>query len=310
MAKEAGISQPHVGTLLAKARTRWTKSVRAVTALRTTVLELLNQHGRVMEVGQLAAALLAARGSEMDDPAVRLALAEACVRAAVETEEHLENPRLARRRSAGQVLVATVAEDDPTAPTRGGTARHAVALGKCADHIVELPDAAPLPSPAAVRETLAAVARPEGMPPLSDTDLVSLAAAASQNAAATARLELYPRDLDAEEGPAARPGDRLSRLARDHAGTAPRSGAGALPEADQACPQPGQLRRLLEQMGYDVQVVQDGGSDPVPAARQHPYRLVELRTGRRATSRSCPARRGTRHGSACARRANAAGSSP
>ena len=33
---------------------------------------------------------------------------------------------------------------------------------------------------------------------LSDTDLVLLAAAASAKAAATARLELYPRDLSAE----------------------------------------------------------------------------------------------------------------
>jgi hypothetical protein len=258
VAKEAGISQPHVGTLLSKARTRWTKSVRALTALRTTVLELLNQHGRVMEVGQVAAALLAARGSEMDDPAVRIALAEACVRAAVETEEHLDNPRLARRRSAGQVLVATVAEGDSTAPTEEELLDYAVALGKCADHIVELPEAAPLPSPAAVREKLAAVLRPEGMPPLSDTDLVSLAAAASQNAAATARLELYPRDLDAKKalrlaqatGYLGSPGITPEKL-RDRV-------LARFPKLTRL-PAPGQLRRLLEQMGYDVQVVQDGG---------------------------------------------------
>ena len=36
------------------------------------------------------------------DPAGRLALSAACLRAAVETEEHLENPRLARRRCGGR----------------------------------------------------------------------------------------------------------------------------------------------------------------------------------------------------------------
>ncbi|WP_158566737.1 BREX system serine/threonine kinase PglW [Actinomadura craniellae] len=186
-----------VARLLGAARARWTKSARAVTALRATVLELLNAHGRVMEAGQLAAALLAARGCALDDPAARQAVAAACVRAAVETEEHLENPRLAKRRAHDRVLVAAVAEDDPSAPVEEELLDYAVELGARADRLVALPDAAaPLPSPAAVNRELSAVPRPEGMPPLSDTDLVSLAAGASRNAAATARLELYPRDLD------------------------------------------------------------------------------------------------------------------
>ena len=100
VAAETGLSQPYVGSLLGKARERWTKSVKPVTALRATVLEILARRGRVMEAGQLAAALLAERGSGLDDPAARLALAEACVRAAVETEEHLDNPRLGKRRPA------------------------------------------------------------------------------------------------------------------------------------------------------------------------------------------------------------------
>ncbi|MBA9005010.1 BREX system serine/threonine kinase PglW [Thermomonospora cellulosilytica] len=197
VAKALGnVTQPQVARALASARVRWTKNVPAVTALRATVLEILQAHGRVMEAGRLAAALLAARGSLLEDRAARRALAAGCLRAAVETEEHLDNPRLARRRAGGRVLIAAVAEGDPTAPVEEELLDYAEALGARADELVDLPDAAPLPSPAAVRAALAGVPRPEGMPPLSDLDLVSLAADASRNAAMTARLELYPRDLD------------------------------------------------------------------------------------------------------------------
>lgn len=195
VAKEVDLSQPHVARLLGTARNRWIKSVPAVTALRASVLELLQTHGRVMEARRLAAALLAERGSDLDDPAARRALAGACLRAAVEAEEHLENPRLARRRSGDRVLIAAVAEDDPTAPTEEELLDYAVELGHRADAVVDLPDVAPLPGTAAVLESLNGVPRPEGMAPLSDLDLVSLAADASRNAAMTARLELYPRDL-------------------------------------------------------------------------------------------------------------------
>ncbi|MFI0483118.1 BREX system serine/threonine kinase PglW [Actinomadura sp. 9N215] len=195
VAKELDLSQPHVNRLLGNARNRWAKSVPAVTALRATLLDVLQAHGRVMEAHRLAAALLAERGSELDDPAARRALASACLRAAVETEEHLDNPRLARRRAGDRVLVASVAEDDPSAPTEEELLDYAAELGRHADGIVDLPDSAPLPGTAQVLDALNSVPRPEGMPPLSDLDLVSLAADASRNAAMTARLELYPRDL-------------------------------------------------------------------------------------------------------------------
>ncbi|MFG1999078.1 BREX system serine/threonine kinase PglW [Spirillospora sp. NPDC048911] len=196
VAEALELSQSHVNRLLGAARARWTKSVPAVTALRATVLELLHAHGRVMEARRLASALLAARGAEIDDPAGRRAVADACVRAAVETEEHLENPRLARRRVGGRILIAAVAEDDPTAPVEEELLDYAADLGRQADKLVDLSETSPLPGAATVRTELNAVPRPEGMPPLSDLDLVSLAADASQNAAMTARLELYPRDLD------------------------------------------------------------------------------------------------------------------
>jgi serine/threonine protein kinase len=255
VAAETGLSQPYVGSLLGKARERWTKSVRPMTTLRTTVLEILAQHGRVMEAGQLAAALLADRGSVLDDPATRLALAQACVRAATETEEHLDNPRLGKRRAGARLLIAAVAEGDPTAPTEEELLDYAVALGHRADELVDLGKASPLPGAGAVREALASVPRPAGMPPLSDTDLVSLAVGAAQDAAMTARLELYPRGLDAKK--ALRQAQAASYLGEP--GIEPdKLRARVLarfPELTRL-PEPGQLRKLLQDMGYTVNVVQ------------------------------------------------------
>ena len=267
VAAETGLSQPYVGSLLGKARERWTKSVKPVTELRNTVLEILARRGRVMEAGQLAAALLAERGSGLDDPAARLALAQACLRAAIEAEEHLDNPRLGRRRVGTRLLIAAVATaaddptapiDDPAAPTEEELLDYATGLGRRADELVDLGDASPLPGTSAVLEALAEVTRPDGMPPLSDTDLVSLAAGASQDAAMTARLELYPRSLDPKKAlrlaQAAsylgEPGLEPKRL-RDRV-------LARFPELANL-PDPDELRKLLRKIGHTVNVVT--GSD-------------------------------------------------
>ena len=207
-----------------------------------------------MEAGQLAAALLAERGSGLDDPAARLALAEACVRAAVETEEHLDNPRLGKRRAGTRLLIAAVAEDDPTAPTEEELLDYAVALGRRADELVDLGEASPLPGTPAVLEALASVTRPDGMPPFSDTDLVTLAVGASQDAAMTARLELYPRNLDPKK--ALRQAQAASYLGEP--GLEPdKLRARVLARFPELArlPEPGQLRKLLQDMGYTVNVV-------------------------------------------------------
>ena len=274
VAAETGLSQPYVGSLLGKARERWTKSVKPVTALRATVLEILARRGRVMEAGQLAAALLAERGSGLDDPAARLALAEACVRAAVETEEHLDNPRLGKRRAGTRMLIAAVAEDDPTAPTEEELLDYAVALGRRADELVDLGETSPLPGTPAVLEALASVTRPDGMPPFSDTDLVTLAVGASQDAAMTARLELYPRNLDPKkalrQAQAAsylgEPGLEPDKL-RDRV-------LARFPELARL-PEPGQLRKLLQDMGYTVNVVPGAGRHhPICHTRRNAGRLL------------------------------------
>ena len=72
---------------LDRLRNRWAKSVPALTPLRDDVLHMLEDHGRILEWRQLAAALLARRGSGLEDAAARMVQAGVCVRAAIETEE-------------------------------------------------------------------------------------------------------------------------------------------------------------------------------------------------------------------------------
>ncbi|MEV4296065.1 BREX system serine/threonine kinase PglW [Microbispora rosea] len=187
-----GVSAGYVAHLIAKARERWAKDP-AVTTLRKELLRILADNGRVMEVSELTVELLARRGSALDGAAARLSLAAAAVRAAIETEERLENPRLLKRRKGDKILVALVAEDDPSLPSDAQLIDYALLLGGKAD---ELSRRDPLPVTAAALRTLRAVPAPEGMPPLPDTRLVSLAAAASTHAAVTPRFEIYPVDLD------------------------------------------------------------------------------------------------------------------
>ena len=101
------------------------------------------------------------------------------------------------------------------------------------------------------------------MPPLSDTDLVSLAAGAAQDAAMTARLELYPRSLDPKKAlrlaQAAsylgEPGLEPHRL-RDRV-------LARFPELTNLPAEPGQLRKLLVEMGHTVTVTRNAAGHTV-----------------------------------------------
>lgn len=172
---------------------RWAKSVPALRSVRDEVAEILSEHGRILGADQLAAALLARRGSELSDPKQRLRLAAVCVRAAVEAEGRLDAPRMASRRHGPAVLVA-LTDDSTAAPRAGDLFAYAELLGEVADTLAARD---PLPGVTEIRQALREVPTAEWAPRLSDTDLVLLAAAASAKTAATARLELYPRDLSA-----------------------------------------------------------------------------------------------------------------
>jgi serine/threonine protein kinase len=195
IAESIGLAKEEVVAHLDRLRNRWAKSVPALTPLREDLLQMLADYGRILEWRQLAAALLARRGCDLEDADARMTLGGVCIRAAIETEERKQDPRLMTRRIEGRVLIALTRLDDEAVPDADDLFAYAELLGEQAD---KLATRDPLPGVTEIKQVLREVPGADRAARLSDTDLVQLAAAASVNAAATARLELYPRDLSAE----------------------------------------------------------------------------------------------------------------
>ena len=197
VARTLGITPVAVSHAVARARQRWSKTP-ALTRLRQDMVEMLEAQGNVMTQRELAAALLASRGSVQGHP-LRSRYAAACVRAAAEVERHRAAPRWIVRRiaaPAGVLLARDVIDDDGTPCLDGqGLADYAERLGHQAD---TLAGTDPLPSPARVVEALQEVAVPPGTTMPAPNRLLALAAAVSREAALSSRLELYPRGMAAE----------------------------------------------------------------------------------------------------------------
>lgn len=201
VAERLGITQGPVSNHYRSALKAWAEEPW-LTLLRDELVGLVADAGRVLTAEELAGALRARHGVGAEDSPERTAArALAVVRAAVDTEvwaglqpaQADVGPRLAVSRRAEQVLIALESlpgSDDPSAPE---LADYAVALGARADELV---DREPLPGRGVVVRELRAVDAPEGLASLADTRLVELAAAMSRHAAASPRLELYPRGID------------------------------------------------------------------------------------------------------------------
>ncbi|GDY33794.1 BREX system serine/threonine kinase PglW [Gandjariella thermophila] len=203
VAKRLGVTQATVSRQQQALAKEWAAAAW-LPGIRDELVEIVTDGGRIMTAHELAAALRARHGAGENTPRHTMAKALAVVRAAVEAEiwdglhranveDGDDGPRLAVLRRAQHVLVALESlpgADDPSAPE---LADYAELLGRRAD---ELTRQDPLPGRGVVVRELRAVTAPEGLDPLADTRLVALAAAASQQAAASPRLELYPRDLD------------------------------------------------------------------------------------------------------------------
>jgi serine/threonine protein kinase len=191
VAVPAGVEPSAVSAHLDSARQRWANRNPGITSLRNDLAELLASQGGVMSAEEVAASVLAVRGSERVGMQ-RAQVAAAVVRAAVETEAATKAPRWASRRIGRRGRRVIVALEGPDTPI-DQTIAWVGALGAKAD---ELADREPLLAGTDLVETLRSAVPAGTAADLPDSRLVSLAAAASDGAAASARLELYPRGMD------------------------------------------------------------------------------------------------------------------
>lgn len=185
LAEQLRVSRQRIGQIVTGARERWEKSFQ-VGSLRDAIADLLGVRGGIMTHRELAAAILATRGS-LAEEADRMKLAGIAVRAALETERAEAEPRFEEYRSDHAIFVANHPALKP----------YAVKLGEKADALAKLD---PLSTAARVLEVLRGQPFPteeSGTPPLDDARLRQFAAAAATHAALSSRGEIYPPDLDA-----------------------------------------------------------------------------------------------------------------
>ena len=182
IATAMNLTRARIGQLLGKILAKSLKDP-VITSVRRQLAESVEAQGGVATADELADLLVAARGSDLPPPAARRTAA-GIVRIAIEAEGLLVEPRLMLRREGRVMLVAKSA----------ALADYAVRLGRSADRLAA---AEPLATPASVVERLRDVQHPPGVVIESDSRLVRLAAAASQSAAISSRMELYPRGMDA-----------------------------------------------------------------------------------------------------------------
>jgi serine/threonine protein kinase len=193
LAEHLAVSRDTVQQVLWRARERWGKQ-RWMTVLRQDIAVWLDKNGGVMTADEMTLAALTARGSAADEPQrSRWAAAIAC--AAVDTEMTREGARYTLYRGAQYVFIVAIPDLTNAYTVSPATrARYAEALGRRADEIAA---ADPLLTPSRALEELQSVTPPEGDPPMPPERIVRLATAASQTAALSSRLELYPRGMAA-----------------------------------------------------------------------------------------------------------------
>jgi serine/threonine protein kinase len=247
-------------TVLIKSRERWLKNP-AFTELRTQIDTLIRSQGQVMTALELAMALLSLRGCAAQDDAERLRLATAVLRAALEAESHLEQPRFEAFDHHAAPLIAT----------ESSWADYARQLGTTADGCAL---AEPLLAPARALHALEDVGLPEtsaegtAASPLPSARLLRLAASASRKAALSSRQEIYPRGMSALQAlrqslgalvgaPELRVRDIQDRV------------RGRYPDATPLPSRP-ELERMLEEAGAPLRW------DPSAAEGSGAYRLATL----------------------------------
>ena len=232
-----------------------------MTHLRDEVALILAGLGGIATLAEVAAALLARRGSVQTGEA-RHQEALALTRVVIAVERAKQAPRwqLVQRDTQVRPPPQTAQPDDllvsllassgaaglfPSAPeSRAG---YAVLLGEAADRLANQD---PLPSAQQVADRLARIPPPAGDAPLSAERLVRLAAACARQAALSSRLEFYPRQLPAARAVKLATTSLLGLRQFDQE-TVRRRVFARYPEAA-PLPGPLELESLLKDAGLDV----------------------------------------------------------
>jgi len=181
VARAAGVTRSQAGEALLQRRERWLKTP-ALTGIRDTLASIVQAQGGIMVAEEAARALLADRGSAEAEPALRLRLAAAVLRAALEAEQQRDDPRVQLVTGQGAPIVTP----------RPEWADYARRLGAAADRIAQ---ESPLLAPATALAELERVAAPADLPALVPQRLLRLATAAAREAALSSRSEIYPRGM-------------------------------------------------------------------------------------------------------------------
>jgi hypothetical protein len=181
IAQTLDLTRARIGQLYGKLLAKAIKDP-VITSVRSQMVDWLDTQGGVATADELAEWLVAARPGDLPEAEARR-IAFGIVRIAVDAEGLLVDPRLVARRNGRAMVVARSDE----------LADYAVRLARKAD---DLAAAEPLATPVSVIERLRLVPRPAGIMIESDPRLIRLAAAASQEAAVSSRMELYPRGMD------------------------------------------------------------------------------------------------------------------
>ncbi|MGH8578270.1 MAG: BREX system serine/threonine kinase PglW, partial [Gammaproteobacteria bacterium] len=182
------------------------------------------------------------------DGGERYRLATAVAYAALETEVARENARYLLYREGRRVLaIATEGLGSPYRASVAARAQYARRLGERAD---ELAGAEPLLAPARATEALSSLPAPEGDRPIPPDRLVRLAVRASEQAALSSRLEIYPKGMPAPRALKLGMGSLLGPKAVTVQQIQQRIGS----RYSEAAPIPGPplLTRLLTEAGHEL----------------------------------------------------------
>jgi serine/threonine protein kinase len=254
--RAAGVTRARVSQAVLKARDRWRRDV-PLTALRADLAEIVQKQSGAVTADELAALLLAVRGSQQEEP-LRSIQAKAVVRAALDVEESEQAPRLVTRRIADVLLVAIDQATADWAERLGAQAR-------------EVARREPLASPESAMGALLDVPPPDAalLPP--PARLLRLAALVSGGAAVSSRQELYPRGMEAARALRLTPGLLASRGDLTIAHLRDRVSS-RYPEAE---PLPGrpELDLLLREAGLDLEWVPEAEGGAGAYRAREAYRI-------------------------------------